>query len=84
MLQATFEVQFIPLDEGGYMVRVPDLKGCITDGQTIEEATKNADEAIRCYLKMLLDEGSPIPNAVEVSENKRHVEQMSFSVPAIA
>ena len=37
-------------DEGGYTVFVPALSGCISEGDTIDEAIKNIREAIMLYL----------------------------------
>jgi predicted RNase H-like HicB family nuclease len=37
-------------DEGGYTVYVPALPGCISQGDTLEEAVKNIKEAILLYL----------------------------------
>jgi len=38
-------------DEGGYTVYVPALPGCISQGNTLEEAIKNIKEAIQLYLE---------------------------------
>jgi predicted RNase H-like HicB family nuclease len=40
-----------PSDEGGYTVYVPALPGCISEGDTIDEALKNITEAIELYLE---------------------------------
>lgn len=48
-----FNVVLEPAEEGGFNVSVPALDGCFTQGQTEEEALKNAVEAIRCYLEGL-------------------------------
>ncbi len=45
-----------PSDEGGYTVYVPSLSGCISEGETIEEALENIQEAIELYLDPLEDE----------------------------
>ena len=37
--------------EGGYTVYVPSLSGCISEGETIEEALKNIKEAVELYLE---------------------------------
>jgi len=37
-------------EEGGYTVLVPALPGCISQGDTLEEAIKNIKEAIELYL----------------------------------
>jgi predicted RNase H-like HicB family nuclease len=39
--------------EGGYTVTVPSLPGCITYGDTIEDAKKMAKEAIELYIESL-------------------------------
>jgi len=45
-----FNVVLEPAEEGGFNVSVPALDGCFTQGDTEEEALKNAKEAILCYL----------------------------------
>ncbi|MFQ6119303.1 MAG: type II toxin-antitoxin system HicB family antitoxin [Methanosarcinales archaeon] len=41
------------LEDGGYIVHCPALKGCWSQGDTIEEALENIKEAIVGYLKTL-------------------------------
>jgi predicted RNase H-like HicB family nuclease len=40
-----------PSEEGGYTVYVPALPGCISEGETVEEALANIREAIALYLE---------------------------------
>ena len=40
-----------PQEEGGYTVYAPSLPGCISQGETREEAIKNIKEAIELYLE---------------------------------
>jgi predicted RNase H-like HicB family nuclease len=47
--------------EGGYTVTVPTLPGCITFGETIDEAVSMAKEAIELYLESLVAHGETIP-----------------------
>ncbi len=47
-------------DDGGYTVTVPSLPGCISEGNTVEEALTNAKEAISVYLDYLNDKGESI------------------------
>ena len=42
---------FEPAEEGGYVVYVPALSGCVTQGDTFEEAEVMAKDAIEEYLK---------------------------------
>ncbi len=43
-------------DEGGYTVYVPSLPGCISEGETVEDALTNAREAIELYLEPVEDD----------------------------
>jgi predicted RNase H-like HicB family nuclease len=47
--------------EGGYTVTVPSLPGCVTYGDTIEEAIDMAKEAIEVYIESLIAHGEEIP-----------------------
>lgn len=55
-----FKVVLEPSDEGGYTVYVPSLPGCITEGDSVEEALKNVQEAIALYLEPVEDELIPL------------------------
>lgn len=52
-LKATREYQAVFQEEsaGGFSVWVPDLPGCASQGDTLEEALKNIKEAIELYLE---------------------------------
>jgi len=47
--------------EGGYTVTVPVLPGCVTYGETLEEALEMAKDAIGLYLESLSAHNDPIP-----------------------
>ena len=51
-----FKVVLEPSDEGGYTALVPSLPGCISEGDTVEEAMANIREAIELYLEPTDDE----------------------------
>lgn len=57
----TYTAVFEPAEEGGYTVYFPALPGCITEGDTLEEARAMAAEALELYLQVLQQEGRPIP-----------------------
>jgi predicted RNase H-like HicB family nuclease len=46
----TYSVVLTPAEEGGYVVTVPSLPGCITEGDTLDEALANAEECIELTL----------------------------------
>lgn len=53
--------------EGGFIVSFPDLPGCITSGNTIETAIKNAYDAKQAWFEAAIDEGISInePDSLE-------------------
>jgi len=57
-------------EDVGYSVRVPDLDGCITQGDTIEEAYQYAVDAIGLYLEEYLEANKPLPKASEFNSFK--------------
>ena len=60
------EVEFVfaPQEEGGYHVYAPDLPGLHTQGDTLEEASENAKEALELYVEGLREDGQSIDTGV--------------------
>lgn len=56
--------------EDTYWVEFPDLEGCVSDGNTLEEAMENAQEALGLYLAALMEEGQALPEASSVNDIK--------------
>jgi predicted RNase H-like HicB family nuclease len=52
-------------EEGGYSVLVPALPGCVTQGETIEEAIAMAKDAIAGWIAVAEKHGEPIPEEAE-------------------
>lgn len=57
-----------------YGVVVPDLPGCFSAGDTLEEAYANAREAIAAHLEVLFDEGMAMPERGAIEEHRRNPE----------
>lgn len=55
----------------GYVVAVPDIDGCYSAGDTLEEALLNSRQAIEAHLGLLVEDGIDIPQATSI-ENHRH------------
>jgi len=55
-----------PSEEGGYTVYVPALPGCISEGDTRDEALANVREAIELYLEPVEDDAGFSPDAETV------------------
>jgi antitoxin HicB len=47
--------------EGGFVVSVPTLPGCYSQGETLEEAERNITEAIELYIETLQEEHKDAP-----------------------
>lgn len=69
---------FEPAEEGGYVVSVPALPGCATQGDTFEDAVYMIKDAIKLYLSVLKDEGEKIP------QEKEDIVVTKVAVPASA
>jgi len=52
-----------PSDDGGYTAFVPALPGCISEGDTREEALSNIEEAVKLYLEPVEDDEGLAPDA---------------------
>ena len=46
---------------GGYLIEFPDLPGCMSDGETVEEASVNGVDAMQDWIKAMRAERHPIP-----------------------
>ncbi|MBQ8957317.1 MAG: type II toxin-antitoxin system HicB family antitoxin [Bacteroidales bacterium] len=72
MKNRTYKINLRKEEEGGYTVFVPSLSGCITYGETVDEAIEMAKEAIELYIEELQDRGDYVPddsNMLEYSLN---------------
>ena len=57
-MELPYRLEITPdTDEGGYVVRYPELPGCITSGESMEEALANAEDAKRTWIEAALEEG---------------------------
>nr|MDO8133912.1 type II toxin-antitoxin system HicB family antitoxin [Candidatus Njordarchaeum guaymaensis] len=60
--------------EGGYTVIVPSLPGCVTYGDSIDDAVTKAREAIELYIESLKEHGEEVPTEDETFEYTVKVE----------
>ena len=52
-------------EDKSYLVEFPDLEGCLTEGATLDDALKNAKEALSGYLASIFERGYVIPKAMK-------------------
>ncbi len=60
-IKREYEIMLQPVSEGGFSVFVPELPSAATQGETIEESTVMAKEAVETYLEVMREDGLPIP-----------------------
>ena len=56
------KVLLYPGEDGYFVVEVPSLPGCISQGKTREEALTNIEEAIALYIEVLQNRGESVPD----------------------
>lgn len=61
-MERMFRIILAPEPDGGFTVTVPSLPGCVTWGETLEEAKAMAREAVALYLEDLAEGGEDLPN----------------------
>ncbi len=52
-------------ESGGYTVTVPSLPGCLSEGDTVDEALANIRDAIDLYIEDMIADGEDVPEDVE-------------------
>lgn len=64
-MQSTYKMEFMSdVEEGGYIVSFPDLPGCLSEGDTIEEAIHNAEDAKHAWLEAAIEDDIDINECV--------------------
>ena len=61
MMRMNYTVILEPANDGSISVYVPDLPGCVSCGDTREEAMANIADAIREHVTLLAETGQPVP-----------------------
>jgi antitoxin HicB len=56
-------------DGGGYLIEFPDLPGCLSDGETVEEAIANGLDALQSWIATASEFGDPIPPPSRLPED---------------
>lgn len=60
-----FHIRLELNEEGGYTVTIPELQGCVTEGETLEEALEMVKDAMTGLLAVKAEYGDPIPPQFE-------------------
>jgi predicted RNase H-like HicB family nuclease len=82
--KTTGYIALVHKDKGtSYGVSFPDVPGCISAGDTFEEAIDNASQALAGHLAIMAADGDPIPHAWNLEELKQDAEFVDDSIDAI-
>ena len=66
---------------GGFLIEFPDLPGCMSDGETVEEAMKNGQDAIACWMLAAKEIGRDIPHPGDLeSQSGKWVQRVPKSM----
>jgi predicted RNase H-like HicB family nuclease len=77
-------IALVHKDKGtSYGVSFPDLPGCISAGDTFEEAIDNASQALAGHLAVMAADGDPIPHAQSLEELKQDAAFVDDSIDAV-
>jgi len=77
-----FEIRPLTEEEGGgFLITFPDLPGCMSDGETVEEAIRNGRDAFKCWMATVIEDGRPIPRPGE-SQSGKFVQRLPKSLHA--
>lgn len=68
-LELPCRVVLYPAEEGGYVVEIPDLPGCISQGETMEDALKMIQDAKITWIESALEDGIEIPEPARGTED---------------
>lgn len=60
-----------PSPEGGYAVEIPDLPGCVSQGETLQEALEMVEDAKLCWIADALEKGEEVPEPLDESYSGR-------------
>jgi antitoxin HicB len=68
-LDYPFQVRPLTDEEGGgYLIEFRDLPGCLSDGETIEDAIRNGPDAVRSWIETAREFGDPVPPPSRASD----------------
>ncbi len=81
-LSLPYRMEIIPdTDEGGYTVWFPELPGCLTCGDTLEEALSNADDAKKLWISVAIEEGIKIEEPATDANSSEYSGQFKLRIP---
>ncbi len=68
-----FNIRFQKAEEGGYVISIPEMPGCVTEADTFEEGLAMVKDALEGLLEVALKFGDPIPEQLRSALSSRPV-----------
>jgi len=69
-LKYPYRVEMLPEEDGGgHLISYPDLQGCVSDGDTVEEAIAMGEDARKAWIETRFERGLDIPEPFSHSKN---------------
>jgi antitoxin HicB len=68
-LSLPYKIEISPASEGGFVVSIPDLPGCISQGETMDEAWKMIEDAKAAWIETALEEDIDIPEPTPAEDS---------------
>ena len=78
MMHYRITVILSPQPEGGYTVTCEELPGLVTEGDSVEEALENVEDAFVTTLELYQDLGHSLPDGIQVSDEEMSTPITSF------
>lgn len=65
-----YKIVFYPASEGGYVAEIPDLPGCLTQGDDMQDTLKMIEDAKASWIDIAMQDGDDIPEPESDTEEK--------------
>jgi antitoxin HicB len=77
-----FIIRHLSKEEGsGYLIEFPDLPGCMSDGETVDEAIENGQDAVHTWIETAKELNRPIPTPGELeNQSGKWVQRVPKSI----
>lgn len=77
-----YKLEIVPdVEEGGFSARYPELPGCVTCAQTMDEVILNAADAKKAWLEAALEDGISIPEPSNEEDLTQYSGQFKLRIP---
>ena len=77
-----YKMEIVPdTEEGGYGISIPDLQGCVSVGNTIDEAVSNINDAKKEWLTAAIEDGIDIPEPRPDDDLSEYSGQFKIRIP---